>query len=160
MIAALPALHMVTCILRHRNLYLAIVTVKMIQHHGSKLASDPNVLILIPRIPYVVFYQVKFTLSTIIFYHFFSLCSSLLKNIASPPRSMEIGRFLSGNMSGRIYFLRMRFPLSCYMSVTCSKYFGFILYLGLFSNLCLSRWSRREWRKMYREKRMSVHSSK
>ena len=160
MIAALPALHMVTCILRHGNLYLAIVTVKMIQHHGSKLASDPNVLILIPRILYVVFYQVKFTLSNLIFIIFFSLCSSLLKNIAPSPRSMEIGRFLSGNMSGRIHFLGMWFPMSCYMSIACSKYFGFILYLGLFSNLCLSWWTRRKWWKMHPEKRMSLHPSK
>ena len=42
------------------NIYSAIAMVKMILHHGSKLASDPSALISIPKIPFAVFFQVKF----------------------------------------------------------------------------------------------------
>ena len=70
----------------------------MIQRHGLKLASDPNVLILIPRILYVVSYQVNFTLSTLncrVSADIFKMIISVYAQVCSKTLRRHLGQWRS-----------------------------------------------------------------
>ena len=75
------------------NIYLAIVMVKMILHHGLKLASDPSALISIPKIPFAVFYQVKF--ETRVSEDFFKICFLVYAQVCSKTLRRHLGQWRS-----------------------------------------------------------------